>query len=144
MMLFSILFASIGTLFFVLGVGFWFLRVDSFLSLIFTAMGFVFAVIGFAAMAGPIRERRAAKRALREPEQVMKNAKVVDFVDGSGVVVNGAPPVNVVVQGYLRGEERTLVATKAVYGYTRCQLGSTCDVYIRGSDVVIDPESVRI
>ena len=100
----TLVFASIGLLFTVLGIIFFFIIDELLMPVIFTILGIIFAVIGIAML---INNRKNKKK----QEEIFANGTkytgiIVEHVSGSGVTLNGMLPIALVVKCTINGIER--------------------------------------
>lgn len=148
MFLFGLIFAlvggGVGLLFFIIGLV---AQVDDpMFRVMFCGIGGLFFVlfggIGIMFMLKEKKKQRIAQEILELGEKVY-GAKIIDYRDGSGVYVNGMPPLNIVVDCVFRGEPRQMVVETGSFDETKYPIGAYCDLAIYGTEIAIIPGSVR-
>ena len=138
----TFVFASIGLLFTVLGIIFFFIIDELLMPVIFTILGIIFAVIGIAML---INNRKNKKK----QEEIFANGTkytgiIVEHVSGSGVTLNGMLPIALVVKCTINGIEREFVYNTEEYDAAKYPINSYCDIYVYGVQAAVDKKSIRL
>jgi hypothetical protein len=69
---------------------------------------------------------------------------IVDYKDGQGWTQNGMPPLDIVVNCYYNGQQRAFIVPTNQYSETKFPIGATVQISIRGTDMLVVPNSVKL
>lgn len=138
-----------GLLFWLIGGGLGFILVvvgigsdDMAFMAVGTFFGIVFTGIGLSFIQQALREKKLIKKVTTEGVRV--TGKIIDYQDGFGTVVNGIPPLDLVIDCYYNGEQRKFVVPSGGYSEKKFPLGSSIDIAILGTDIAVIPNSLVI
>ena len=104
---------------------------------IFCAM---FCGVGISTMRSSIKSKQKNKKILNEGS--IYTAKIIGHQDGSGIMVNGVPPLDIAVSCSVNDEERVIVISTGEHSAKGYPIGAYCKIAILGVDCCLVPDSV--
>lgn len=103
--------------------------------------GGIFMVIGGAVMRGSIAEKKRNQNILDNGE--VFTGRIIEYRDGQGVVVNGVPPLSLVVEFDRNGEPAQIVIPSGGNSEEGFPIGAWVDFSLLGVEAVLHQGTVR-
>lgn len=105
-------------------------------------LALVFFGIGFGLAFYDLKRIKRNKEILAN--RMIIQGKVIDFMWGSGVLVNGRSPIDLKVECDIYGERRAYVVPSGKYSPNEYPVGCIVSLAILGNDVVLVPNSGKM
>jgi hypothetical protein len=104
-------------------------------------VGFIAFIVGVFNFVNSISKRGSEKKVLREGTTL--TGKIVAYQDGAGIVVNGVPPLDLVVEAEYLGETKRFVISSGSYKEQDYPISAYVDFALLGVETAIIKGSVR-
>jgi hypothetical protein len=104
-------------------------------------MGLIFIAVGAYLVVKQAADITVKNRILREGSTL--TGKIIDYRDGDGVIVNGVPPLDLVVEADYMGETRQFIVPSGGYKEKDYPIGAYVDFAVLGVETAVIKGTVR-
>jgi len=141
MILFGTLFGGIGLFFAITFIAISIATGELIFGLVGGGIGILFTIIGFFVLYEDFKNKAHKKDIINRGTRV--TGVIIDARSGTGVMVNGNLPIDVVVEAEYMGAIREFIVSTDEYNYSKYPVGACVDIAVDGIEAALIKGSVR-
>ena len=142
LIVFGIVFTVIGLLACIICLGLFIVTGELFTILVGGALAIVFSGLGIGLLVSVFRSTSNKRNILKHGDVFF--GVICDYSSGTGVSVNGAMPVDLIIKANCNGEELMFTVPTGEYNTAKYPIGARCKIAVLGGEAAFIPNSILL